>query len=101
MVDIIMSIAWLFRADGCSATRGVHLMGHRDLRLLENKTCEKSETNKYVTVFQMFIDLFIRHTQYITLPHQVRTSDHRSDLGNRGVGSMYEKEGCEQHEYLL
>ena len=36
-----------------------------------------------------------------TLPHQVRPSDHRSDLDSRCVGSLYEKEGCEQHEYSL
>ena len=34
-------------------------------------------------------------------PHQVWPSDHWSDLDNRDVGSLYEKEGCEQHEYSL
>ena len=99
MVDIIMSIAWLLRTDGCGATRGVHLMGHSDLCLLENKHARNQK--QISTLYQLFIDLFIPHTQYITLPYQVRTSDHRSDLDNRCVGSMYEKEGCEQHEYSL
>ena len=29
-----------------------------------------------------------------TLPHKVRPSDHRSELDNRCVGSLYEKEGA-------
>ena len=38
---------------------------------------------------------------FLTLPHQVRPSDHRSDLDNMCVGSLYEKEGWEKHEYSL
>ena len=37
----------------------------------------------------------------LTFPYQVIPSDHRSDLDNRYVGSLYEKEGCEQYEYSL
>ena len=33
--------------------------------------------------------------------HRVGQSAHWSDLDNRCVGKLYEKEGCEQHEYSL
>ena len=32
------------------------------------------------------------------LPHQVRQSDHWSDLDNRCALKLYEQEGCKQHE---
>ena len=35
------------------------------------------------------------------LPHPVWKSDHCSDLDNRCAWKLYEKEGCEQHEYSL